>query len=257
LLCETVGTLFGNARDEKLRRVLELTYFQPAPKQEAVAHRLSLSFGTYRRHLGTARDRLARWLWENSRIAQAQSELPSTPGTLADGEEQENGKAISPEAGAPRLSLVVLPFINIGGTAEDDHLVDGITETLTPTSRDAPAFRRSRGTLLSPIRTNRSTLARSDASSACDTSSRAACRMWASERASTLSSSMPRVARIYGPNASTSTAPTSSTCKDEVTTRLAHEVHIELIAAESRRAAREHPDHLDSVDHTLHGWAAW
>ena len=45
--------------------------------------------------------------------------------------------------------------------------------------------------------------------------------------------------------------------QDEVTTRLAHEVHIELIAAESRRAAREHPDHLDSVDHTLHGWAAW
>ena len=26
LLCETVGTLFGNARDEKLRRILELTY---------------------------------------------------------------------------------------------------------------------------------------------------------------------------------------------------------------------------------------
>jgi len=45
--------------------------------------------------------------------------------------------------------------------------------------------------------------------------------------------------------------------QDEVTTRLAHEVHIELIAAESRRAAREHPDQLDSVDHTLHGWAAW
>jgi tetratricopeptide (TPR) repeat protein len=45
--------------------------------------------------------------------------------------------------------------------------------------------------------------------------------------------------------------------QDEVTTRLAHEVHIELIAAESRRAAREHPDRLDAVDHTLHGWAAW
>src|SRR5215469_13327252 len=29
LLCETVGTLFGNARDEKLRRLLELTYSQP------------------------------------------------------------------------------------------------------------------------------------------------------------------------------------------------------------------------------------
>src|SRR5215469_4285839 len=43
LLSETVSTLFGNPRDEKLRRVIELTYFQPAPKQEAVADRLSLS----------------------------------------------------------------------------------------------------------------------------------------------------------------------------------------------------------------------
>jgi tetratricopeptide (TPR) repeat protein len=45
--------------------------------------------------------------------------------------------------------------------------------------------------------------------------------------------------------------------QDEVTTRLAHAIHIELIVAESRRAAREHPDRLDSVDHTLQGWAAW
>ena len=51
LLCETVSTLFGNARDEKLRRVIELTYCQPGLKQEVVADRLSLSFGTYRRHL--------------------------------------------------------------------------------------------------------------------------------------------------------------------------------------------------------------
>jgi hypothetical protein len=69
LLVKTVGRLFGNARDEKLRRVIELTYFQPGPKQEAVADRLSLSFGTYRRYLTTARDRLARWMWENSRFA--------------------------------------------------------------------------------------------------------------------------------------------------------------------------------------------
>src|SRR6202035_1875453 len=45
--------------------------------------------------------------------------------------------------------------------------------------------------------------------------------------------------------------------QDEVTTRLAYAIHIELIVAESRRAAREHPDRLDSVDHTLQGWAAW
>jgi TolB-like protein len=257
LLCETVGTLFGNARDEKLRRVLELTYFQPAPKQEAVAHRLSLSFGTYRRHLGTARDRLARWLWENSRIAQAQSELPSTPGTLADGEEQENGKAISPEAGAPRLSLVVLPFINIGGTAEDDHFVDGITETLTTDlARCSGVSAISRNTALAykdkPIDTrqigrelgvryvlegsmqNVGERARFNAQLV-DAESRA--HLWA-ERFDKHSTNLLDM-------------------QDEVTTRLAHEVHIELIAAESRRAAREHPDHLDSVDHTLHGWAAW
>src|SRR5215472_12278478 len=73
LLSETVSTLFGNPRDEKLRRVIELTYFQPALKQEAVADRLSLSFGTYRRYLTTARHRLARWLWENVHAA------PMTP----------------------------------------------------------------------------------------------------------------------------------------------------------------------------------
>ena len=45
--------------------------------------------------------------------------------------------------------------------------------------------------------------------------------------------------------------------QDEVTTRLARTIHIEMIDAESRRAARERPDRLDAVDHTLLGWAAW
>ena len=66
LLSETVGALFVSARDEKLRRVIEFTYFQPAAKQEVTAERLGLSFGTYRRHLTTALDRLARWLWDRS-----------------------------------------------------------------------------------------------------------------------------------------------------------------------------------------------
>src|ERR1700726_4852402 len=85
LLSETVSTLFSNPRDEKLGRVIELTYFQPAPKQEAVADRLSLSFGTYRRYLTTGRDRLARWLWESSRAVPIQSELPSAGWPTAKG----------------------------------------------------------------------------------------------------------------------------------------------------------------------------
>ena len=71
LLSETVDTLFASPRDEKLRRVIELTYFRPAPKQEAAADRLGLSFGTYRRHLTTALGRLARWLWDKERATQA------------------------------------------------------------------------------------------------------------------------------------------------------------------------------------------
>ena len=86
LLAETVSKLFDNARDEKLRRVIELTYFQPAPKQEVVADRLSLSFGTYRRHLATGRERLARWLWESSRGAPIQLELLSSAAPTAKGE---------------------------------------------------------------------------------------------------------------------------------------------------------------------------
>ena len=33
--------------------------------------------------------------------------------------------------GAQRLSIVVLPFANIGGDSEQDHFVDGVTESLT------------------------------------------------------------------------------------------------------------------------------
>jgi TolB-like protein/class 3 adenylate cyclase len=40
--------------------------------------------------------------------------------------------ALAPEKSAPpRLSLVVLPFANIGGDPEQEHFVDGVTESLT------------------------------------------------------------------------------------------------------------------------------
>jgi len=63
LLSMTVEELFASPRGEKLRRVIELTYFRPAAKQEAAADRLGLAFGTYRRHLTSALSRLAEWLW--------------------------------------------------------------------------------------------------------------------------------------------------------------------------------------------------
>src|SRR5262249_11009354 len=108
--------LFGNPRDEKLRRVIELTYFQRASKQEAVADRLSLSFGTYRRHLTTGRHRLARWLWESSLSAPIQPEPPLATRPAAEGQEPESKMTAPSEANAPappRLSIVVLPFVNM------------------------------------------------------------------------------------------------------------------------------------------------
>ncbi|MBR0691619.1 adenylate/guanylate cyclase domain-containing protein [Bradyrhizobium lablabi] len=42
---------------------------------------------------------------------------------------------------APRLSIVVLPFMNLGGDTEQDHFVDGVTENLTTDlSRISGAF---------------------------------------------------------------------------------------------------------------------
>src|SRR5262249_33343802 len=76
LLRETAASLFQSPRDQKLRRVLDLTYFEAELKQEAAAERLGVPFGTYRRHLTAAINRMARWLW-----AQEQEE-PSAAVTM-------------------------------------------------------------------------------------------------------------------------------------------------------------------------------
>src|SRR5580658_5006009 len=44
----------------------------------------------------------------------------------------KSAPVLTPEKSAPRrLSIVVLPFANIGGDAEQEHFVDGVTESLT------------------------------------------------------------------------------------------------------------------------------
>ena len=56
--------------------------------------------------------------------------------------------APAPEKSAPpRLSIVVLPFANIGGDPEQEHFVDGVTESLTTDlSRIRGAFVIARNT---------------------------------------------------------------------------------------------------------------
>jgi len=56
-------------------------------------------------------------------------------------------RAVPPQSSAPRLSLVVLPFANIGGDPEQEYFVDGVTESLTTDlSRINGAFVISRNT---------------------------------------------------------------------------------------------------------------
>jgi TolB-like protein len=53
----------------------------------------------------------------------------------------------SERRGSPRLSIVVLPFANIGGDPEQDYFVDGVTESLTTDlSRISGAFVIGRST---------------------------------------------------------------------------------------------------------------
>jgi TolB-like protein len=141
LLTATASALFCSERDEKLRRVMELTYFKPAPKQEAVADRLSLPFGTYRRHLTTARDRLTAWLWQSPGSVPSETEPPLLRATA-------NGLVtMSSGQGPLQRSVVVLPFLEIGGCAQGEAFVDGLTETLTTDlSRAAGIFVISRNT---------------------------------------------------------------------------------------------------------------
>jgi TolB-like protein len=59
---------------------------------------------------------------------------------------KQNG-AVPHTPSAPRLSIVVLPFANIGGDPEQDYFADGVTESLTTDlSRIAGSFVIARNT---------------------------------------------------------------------------------------------------------------
>jgi adenylate cyclase len=125
LLSETAKRLFESERDRRVYRVLELTYFNPAPKQEAAAERLGMSFSTYRRQLAAGVDRLVEWLWQREQEAGTQGAVQDrTPAASV------INMAATVPLERPRLSIVVLPFLNLSGEAGADYLVDGIVDTL-------------------------------------------------------------------------------------------------------------------------------
>ncbi|MFD5426471.1 AAA family ATPase [Streptomyces sp. NPDC127084] len=64
LLRQSVDDLAGDPRGVKAREALTAGYFSGAPTQEAAARRISLPFGTYRRHLRQGLDLLCEALWQ-------------------------------------------------------------------------------------------------------------------------------------------------------------------------------------------------
>jgi len=124
LIAETAKTLFANERDQRLYRVLDLTYFNPAPKQEAAANQLGLSFSTYRRALAAGVERLTEWLWQQEQAARETEIIPAQPAVPTTAAEEALRRA------RPRLSIVVLPFLNLSREAGLDYLVDGIVDVL-------------------------------------------------------------------------------------------------------------------------------
>jgi TolB-like protein/class 3 adenylate cyclase/Tfp pilus assembly protein PilF len=158
----------------------------------------------------------------------------------------------SPPAGAPRLSIVVLPFTNLSDDREQQYFADGITEDLTTDlSRLENMFVISRNTAFTyrnkPIDTKKI--------------GRELGVRYVLEGSVRRSGNQLRVsaqlidatsdAHLWAERFDSDTADLF-TLQNEITTRLANTLGIELIAAEATRPT-EHPDALDYI---LRGRAA-
>ncbi|HXY99520.1 MAG TPA: tetratricopeptide repeat protein [Stellaceae bacterium] len=158
---------------------------------------------------------------------------------------------------APRQSIVVLPFANLGGDKAQDYFVDGITEGLTTDlSRVPGAFVIARNTAFAY---------RDKARDARQIGRELGVRY-------VMEGSVQSGADRVRVNAQLIDAETGAhlwaerfdkpradlfDMQDEITARLARSLDLEMIAAEGRRAERERPNAMDSVDLYLRGWAIW
>ncbi len=146
-----------------LKRVLELTFLKPMRSQQAVADALNMSWSTYRRRLADAVRVLTAQLWEaETALAEAQAKRASISATSPSGgrsswrrprlawgmlvlavlavgvwlllstvRRHEAGSASASAVSADgKLTLAVLPFLNMNQDPAVQHLSDGLTEEL-------------------------------------------------------------------------------------------------------------------------------
>jgi TolB-like protein/Flp pilus assembly protein TadD len=164
-------------------------------------------------------------------------------------------KATPSPSSAPRLSIVVLPFANIGGDPEQDYFVDGMTESLTTDlSRIAGSFVIARNTAFT---------FKGKAAGARQIGRELNVRY-------VLEGSVQRGANRLRVNVQLIDAETGNhlwaerfdkpvadlfDMQDEIVSRLANTLNAELMAAEARRA--EGLLHPNSMDLYFQGRACW
>jgi len=162
----------------------------------------------------------------------------------------------SPPAARPSMSVVVLPFLNLGGDPDQEYFADGLTEDLTSDlSNIAGSFVIGRGTAFA------------------FKSSGADVRQIARELGVryVLQGSVRRSASRVRVNAQLIDGESGSQIwterfdreradllevQDEITGRIARALDLELHVAEGRRSERERPENPDATDLALRGWAA-
>jgi len=158
---------------------------------------------------------------------------------------------------APRLSVVVLPFVNLSGEKQQDDFVDAITENLTTdisrlpdyfviSCKTAFAFK---GKIVDARQIGRELGVRyvleGSVQSGTDRlrvnaqliDAESGAHLWAE--------------RFDKPRAD------PFDMQDEITARLARAMDVQLVAAETRRLEREEPKELDAVDLALRGWTVF
>jgi TolB-like protein/class 3 adenylate cyclase/Tfp pilus assembly protein PilF len=189
------------------------------------------------------------WLFD----AQSPSE-PAITGVTAAAPDLSTGGASMARV-APRLSLVVLPFTNLGGDPDQEYFADGLTEDLTTdlsrldgsfviarntafTYKNKPMDVRQIGrdlgvryVLEGSVRRS-ADLVRVNAQ-LIDAETRA--HLWA-ERFDRPGSSLIEM-------------------QNEITAGIASTLRVRLVDIESRRGQRERPDNPDATDLAMRGWA--
>ena len=115
---------------------------------EVTEDSLVQAIGDIRRALGSANRMALRTLPRRGYMLAIKGEPTAGPELSIDATAERSGAAISmTSSGTPHLSIVVLPFANLGDGPEQEYFVDGVTDSLTTDlSRIAGAFVIGRNT---------------------------------------------------------------------------------------------------------------